>query len=571
MDTSRTLRFGVMCNKTTFPAWQARCLENIFSLKKVEFALIIIDAGHRSFVDRIIKLRFRNLLWALYNIFIVMPFSRALSRVDMSARLSDVPKIYCKTTTKDKYSQYFSDADITAIKKHDLDFIIRFGFSIIRGEILHAARYGIWSFHHGDEERYRGGPPCFWEIYNNDPITGAVLQRLTDRLDSGVILKKGYIKTINTSYVKNRDRVFFDCAHWPAEVCTDIQNNADNYINAKSSESKAPLFHAPANYQVLLFLLKVIRNIFIELRSYLFVCQWNIGVIREPISTFLNQGAKPKVRWLDALPHHRFRADPFAVCRNDTIDIFFEDYDYRTSKGSISAAMIVDGKCTGVKTVFERPFHMSHPYLFEYQGDIFCVPETYQAREVSLYKAMIFPKKWEKVATLIEDFAGEDSTLFKYDSLWWLFATDKNDGSNYKLKVWYAPELIGPWRPHSSNPVKIDIRSARCAGTPFIYNGNLYRPAQDCSGLYGQRVVINLIKKLTPTEFLEEGIIAVGPYQDSPYPDRLHTISSAGNCAVIDGGKNIFIGTNIFLFLYPIKKIFKSTSTLLHPSSDERQ
>jgi len=43
--------------------------------------------------------------------------------------------------------------------------------------------FGVWSWHHGDEDKYRGGPPAFWEIVNADPVTGALLQRLTERLD----------------------------------------------------------------------------------------------------------------------------------------------------------------------------------------------------------------------------------------------------------------------------------------------------------------------------------------------------------------------------------------------------
>ena len=39
--------------------------------------------------------------------------------------------------------------------------------------------------------------------------------------------------------------------------------------------------------------------------------------------------------------------------------------------------------------------------------------------------------------------------------------------------------------------VKTDVRSARPAGTPFVYQGELYRPAQDCSRTYGGSIVIH--------------------------------------------------------------------------------
>jgi len=68
-----------------------------------------------------------------------------------------------------------------------------------------------------------------------------------------------------------------------------------------------------------------------------------------------------------------------------------------------------------------------------------------------------------------------------------LFFTDADDGPLTKLRVWFADDLLGSWCPHPGNPVKPDIRSARPAGTPFVHDGALYRPAQDCSRTYGAR------------------------------------------------------------------------------------
>jgi len=94
--------------------------------------------------------------------------------------------------------RYFNAEDVATINKKDLDFILRFGFNIIRGEILNAARYGVWSFHHDDERKYRGSPPGFWELYYRDPVTGSILQRLTDRLDGGIVLKREPLRQSST-------------------------------------------------------------------------------------------------------------------------------------------------------------------------------------------------------------------------------------------------------------------------------------------------------------------------------------------------------------------------------------
>lgn len=90
-------------------------------------------------------------------------------------------------------------------------------------------RYGVWSFHHDDKMRYRGGPPAFWEIYRRDPHTGVVLQRLTERLDGGVVLRKRAFDTVLHSYTKNRDVGLFGGAAWRAEVCRDLLAGKGEY------------------------------------------------------------------------------------------------------------------------------------------------------------------------------------------------------------------------------------------------------------------------------------------------------------------------------------------------------
>jgi hypothetical protein len=138
------------------------------------------------------------------------------------------------------------------------------------------------------------------------------------------------------------------------------------------------------------------------------------------------------------------------------------------------------------------------------------------------------------------DFPAVDPTVFEHDGRWWMLCTHKEYGDNGELHAFYADDLLGPWSPHVGNPVKTDDSSSRPAGTPFTHEGRLYRPAQDCSSGYGLRVVLNEIVRLTPTEFDEHVVTTVAPDASGPYPDGLHTISTAGDWTVIDGKRRIF-------------------------------
>ena len=163
------------------------------------------------------------------------------------------------------------------------------------------------------------------------------------------------------------------------------------------------------------------------------------------------------------------------------------------------------------------------------------MPETHQAREISLYQAKRFPYEWYKADTLIRGIAGLDATILEFGEYWWLMCCDNDVSSLGGLFIWYARSLKGPWLPHAANPVKKSIYSSRPAGTPFVRNGCLYRPAQDCSKTYGWRVVLNRVTRLTPTEFEEQPVATIEPYANSEYPHGIHTISAAGGVTLVDG------------------------------------
>lgn len=124
-----------------------------------------------------------------------------------------------------------------------------------------------------------------------------------------------------------------------------------------------------------------------------------------------------------------------------------------------------------------------------------------------------------------------------------------------ELYIWHAPNLTGPWEPHLLNPVKADVRSSRPAGTPFTHEGYLYRPVQDCSYSYGQRVVLNRISEITPTRFNEEAVGTVDPDPYGPYPNGLHTLSSAGRWTLVDGVRRRFAGRSMSVVWYKLRRI----------------
>jgi hypothetical protein len=536
------IRFGVMCDGRRLEAWQADCVRQLLELDNVRLALLIVDPDAGTSTKPLRKVPFRRWLYTLYRRSWFCRWPRQI--LDQQNIFRDVPQLTPTITLRGKFSQIFDDKSVATIASYNLDFILRFGFNIIRGEILKVPRYGVWSFHHDDEKKYRGSPAGFWEIYYDDPVTGAILQRLTDRLDGGIVLRRGFFRTVRHSYVANISQLYGESAAWPAQICREIRAGRVSAFAAEPSCTDAPMFYPPTNLEMLRFMGKLWSNQFHRIARLLSLRDhWNIGVVDAPITKFLDPKFSPHVHWLPSQPSRGYFADPFhcpetgANNPKPTTSVMVEEYDYAGAKGSISwlslrkeqGSLRIDDRGSAIAL----PMHLSYPYIFRYDGVVYCVPECWQSHGISLYRAVDPPRVWQKLATLVDAFDGVDPTLFQHEGRWWLLCSSRHQGSLHNLFIWYADTLLGPWRPHDGNPVKNDVRSSRPAGTPFAHEGHLYRPTQDCSRTYGGRVLLNRINKLTPEEFAEESVREICPI--APYSDGVHTLSSCGEMTLIDG------------------------------------
>lgn len=135
------------------------------------------------------------------------------------------------------------------------------------------------------------------------------------------------------------------------------------------------------------------------------------------------------------------------------------------------------------------------------------MPEGSKKGDLRLYRAVDFPLKWtlEKV---ILDRPLIDTFMVNHQGMYWLFGSDwRGPGiiKNGQLEIWYSSSPFGPWKPHQRNPIHNMDRSlgARNAGRPFVYDGSLYRPGQDCGETYGRRVRLFKILALTVDEYRE--------------------------------------------------------------------
>jgi hypothetical protein len=424
-----------------------------------------------------------------------------------------------------------------------LDCLLWLDDAPVPASLATAPAHGIWRFHYGDWVHYRGGPGGFWELHDGAVTSAAMLVRLTPDPDSVIVLREGHLRT-ERSVRRNREqwhRLFVD---WAVQAVADVQHGRlDRHSGRPSVSSRrrgAPGFLARSTCRARTFFARarsLLRDLFVHE-------QWNVGLIRSPIHAVLSGTERLNIEWFDVPRRHEFLADPFGVMRDGKLTVLCEYLDQRHPRGVIVATDERGSAAsrTPVQIGPDAPVHLSYPYLLEVDGKLLCVPETNEAREVALYELVEFPNRWRKIATLLRDRSLVDATPFFFAGLWWLAASEvAAKGKTSELHLWWAPQLEGPWTPHAQNPVKVDVRSARPGGTPFVHEGVLYRPAQDCAATYGSRIVVNRVLELTPEEFREEMATAFEPDRTGPRPAGLHTLSAAGGYTLIDGKRFLFV------------------------------
>lgn len=484
----------------------------------------------RKTLEGIYRLAFERRAW-------LPPSEESVSLEDLLQGVAIVDAAPQRTQWSDRYGE----DDLERVRLHNVDVFIRLGGRILRGGILQAARHGVWSYHHGDNFVNRGGPPAFWESMEGWNTTGSMLQVLTEDLDNGLVLQRSFSPTNAMSVLDNRRATAWKTLSFiPRKLAELHRLGPDEFFERARRQNADPVLYSRRLYRnpgtteyakLLVGRLRAkARLVAYNLR---YRDQWQLLFSIKPslASSFWRYERMVP-------PPDRFWADPCAVKTTTGYAIFLEEFLHATGKGHISVIeMAADGRWTPPRPVLERPYHLSYPFIFEYEGQHYMVPESAQNRCIEIYRCVDFPHRWELHETLFEGRRAWDPTIVKHGGRYWLFATfAENDGapSTDELFVYWADKPVGgTWHAHPANPVVSDCRRARPAGRFFVENERLYRPSQDCSARYGWGFNIARVERLDEEAYEETIVTQVLP-QWAPDVVATHTFTRAGDLHVID-------------------------------------
>ena len=516
------VRIGVLTDSLAMPAWACGMLEGAAATGNAEIALAVIvgDDEIREAETSLSRRVYRAIAdWSN------RPMPAALAPRDASSLLAGVPMLRVQPERRQD-GDWISDADVEAICGYALDTLVWVGDGRLRGDFGRAAKFGVWVCCH-ETAPDAGGAVALssLRILGGDGLPGPVIIESASRLvprafdlgrNAWTWKSASFLPRALAQLTALGEQDFF-------EKLARNSRCATGAAERRQLSSTEPLGRAMGRW---------LCDAAQTLRERMVGEQWIIAA-------FLWDAGRAGPRMVPLIPPRGTDwADPCVIQSGGKYHIFFEELVRAERRGHISVVVMDDqGRCQPPVRVLERPYHLSYPFVFEWQGGYYMIPETAQNRAIEVYRCVEFPARWEFHKTLMAGVTAVDSTLFCDGAKWWLFANlREREGASLhdELFLFSADEpLSDRWQPHPLNPVVSDVRRARPAGRIFRRDGHLYRPSQDCSRRYGGALNINRVEALNGNDYRESCVTHIEPASGTRIRG-IHTLSQAGPLVAVD-------------------------------------
>jgi hypothetical protein len=533
------LEIGILLDSIEVPAWQYHLIQVLTSADYASVKFLLLENAHAAAK--------KSKATKLYD------FLEHYDAMRQSS-LSDP----CATKTLEGFigSDEFIRASLPPISSkpqnatsarksfgnHEFDVILALGALQSVEHFCAASKYGVWYFWHGcgrisnDNASHVG----FWDVLNRHPhIYSALLIQTIGKAEK-LIAYESYSGVDYLSFTRSRNEHLWKMLFFAPRALKQMHyKGAEQFLLGlrKTFQSKE-IAGAKANYHF------QHTRVFALIVSY---AGWRIWqkLIRKLYSekwmlAFTLSGNSEDFSKFTVLrpPDGRFWADPHVLQRNKEYYVFFEDASVISGHGHIAfMRMNNEGICSTPTSIIRRPYHLSYPFIFSWNSEIYLIPESAENRSVELYHCKTFPTRWEFSHNLMNNLFGYDASLVNHGDLWWMFINVKSHkGASPcdELCLFYSDSPISKhWHPHPMNPIVSDVRRARPAGRILVENGHLYRPSQDSSKRYGHALNISKIKELTTTSYSEELVQTFLPNWSKSVLG-VHTISRADDLVMID-------------------------------------
>jgi len=540
---AQKLKLGLLLDSFDVPSWVYSVIRRVVSENSGEFKLVILNNSS----DKPIEGKKNVGVYSIFNRIDKKLFTKKpdpFSQKSVADLLSNVPILKVSPVQKGNFL-WLGESAVENIREYKLDILVNFGFDRLQLETLSASKYGTWSYYHGDDRVMKGGPPGFWEVVEYWPETSSALIATGGKFHTNRVLFRSHFVTYPLSPARQRSYYFWATTSFLSRQLSLLQQHGEEqFMRETEKYNKNPLsqikvYEPPSNIVALTAIGKIVARLIKEfIQRVAYTNQWLL------LFNLENNGSYNFKEFIERVPPKgKFWADPHIINTNGSYYIFIEEFVDAKNKGHISVIESDElGNWKSPVKVLEKNYHLSYPFVFEWNKTYYMVPESRENRTIDLYECDDFPHRWKFKQSLMKNVSAVDTTLVRYENKWWLFtAIAENEAAspNVELFLFYSDSLFsGKWMAHPRNPIVSDVKRARPAGNLFLKDGKLFRPSQDCSRAYGYGFDLNEIEILSEKEYRERKIVSVRPDWDKTLLGT-HTYAQSNNLTIIDALRRI--------------------------------
>ena len=321
-------------------------------------------------------------------------------------------------------------------------------------------------------------------------------------------------KTKISSNIQDSKYLYIKIISETLKTNLDLISNS-NFSHFKDDESKGDIFQECNTLNIILFLFrKYTLRISINVRNRinrLYI--WKIG-----FSIDDKEYSSKKISGFIASSNNDHLADPFLFKKDGSYFCFLECYN-STNIGEIHCYELIKSNFEFKGIALKESFHLSYPFIFEYQDHIYMCPESSMNNDIRVYKSVGFPLKWKLEKILFKNIQACDTNIFYKNGSWWLqtsVSIDKSSKDFLLHNLYYSDSPVSEhWTAHQMNPIHIDSSLSRNGG--FMMKGlDVGRVSQNFGfDNYGESFSIHKIKVLNKKEYEEVEVDIEEVSQDS--------------------------------------------------------
>ena len=418
------------------------------------------------------------------------------------------------------------EAKLDKLAGTDIDLIIKLGDEIEKFSNLERfSKVGLISANFTPEGAGAARLAGFWEVfYKQNSTIFSVYHILKNGSKVGLLqclFQTRYCFLLNKSFLYKKSGIHF------YNFIQEVAKNRHLQVIPKPIEtlSKSKSLYTVSIGVVISYLFKtwiiVLKKI---VRSLQDGVQWHSVIYNKSFNTSLV--SEPRIM---PNPIKRILADPFLIEHESKTYCFVEDFEYRAKRGKISCFEVYDNKFSDISVCLEETFHLSFPFVFKYNNELYMCPETCDSDQIRVYKAVNFPFEWKLEKVIMDNVRAADTLLFEKEGKWWMLTNidpSRIGDNSSELYLFYSNSpLSTEWTPHKLNPIYVDATKARNGGI-IIENNTVYRVAQKQEfDKYGASVGIYRIDEITVDTYVENFVSTI---EANYIPDILGTHHMSG-------------------------------------------